>query len=403
MIKKWFASNKIIFLGFLFLFMWYGFLTFSYISNYKLLVGSDFRAFYAVGRISNEHGGSSVYNISLEKEQQERLAGHPIQSGQVLTYNHPPFLLPVFYLISKLNFQVAFGIYFIFLFLVAALFGLLLIKIFPPDQLAGKFRSQLFLSILLFEPLFISILKGQDTVILLAGLTVFAYGLINQNDRLSGLGLALTLIRPQVSLFLALPLVFYNRKLLSWYIFGACILALYSFFLVGTEGMLDFLNLMEISLRGQEFGLNPAMMFNLAGLVLRIFPAFNSSILSIIKIVGYVGCLLIFVITFRQHKTVELRHFVPLIICSLFFSPHLHFHDLAILLIPVIILFSYWLRQNRIGSILPVNILFLLSILFLMSNIITPLYFIIPYLVMFIILLVYIKEEWFLPKRGQEF
>jgi hypothetical protein len=76
-------------------------------------------------------------------------------------------------------------------------------------------RGQVFVTlagVLLFEPLFISVLKGQDSALLLLGGLLWFCGLTRNNDRLAGLGLSLTLIRPQIAILLAVPFLFRQRK-----------------------------------------------------------------------------------------------------------------------------------------------------------------------------------------------
>ena len=84
---------------------WYGFLWISYARTPSELLEADFRAFYTAGSISNRFGMEHVYNLDLELKSQEEVTGFVIPRKNLLTYNHPPLLLPILALISRFPYQ----------------------------------------------------------------------------------------------------------------------------------------------------------------------------------------------------------------------------------------------------------------------------------------------------------
>jgi hypothetical protein len=87
---------------------WYGLLWVSYVRDPQVLAEADFRAFYAAGRIARQEGFGQVYDLTLECRFQAEVAGRTLTDEELLTYNHPPFLLPVLWLLAHLDYSAAY-------------------------------------------------------------------------------------------------------------------------------------------------------------------------------------------------------------------------------------------------------------------------------------------------------
>src|SRR5262245_27810572 len=70
--------------------------------------GSDFIAFYSAGRVAQDHDTSHVYDPLLQQDIQEEEVGFPLAPGQVLLYNHLPFLIPILQIIVSSNYVNSF-------------------------------------------------------------------------------------------------------------------------------------------------------------------------------------------------------------------------------------------------------------------------------------------------------
>jgi len=360
---------------------WYALLWVSYVRDPQVLLGADFRAFYTAGRIARQEGFRWVYDLALEHRLQAEIAGHPLADKAVLIYIHPPLLLPVLCLLAHLDYPnayIGYGLVQIAFVLAGfpVLFRMLRAKNWPRPQI-----WVLLVGVLLFQPLFISILKGQDTAFYLFGEILWLYGLLRDDDRMSGLGLSLTLIRPQIAVVLAIPFLFKRRKVFWWFCAGGAALGLLSLAMVGPGGAQDYLRILAISAGGQEYGLNQSAMFNFTGLALRLFPQIDPGLIRWLGwglfATGIVGLSVLW----KVSAVIRIRHLGLAVLTSLFVAPHLHYHDLALLLLPIlgfaIILVEAGVLRPERSMYLPVAF----SLLLLLGDI-SPARFVIPYLVM---------------------
>ena len=360
---------------------WYALLWVSCVQDPQLLLGADFRAFYTVGRIAYQEGFGQVYDLTLERRFQAEVAGRPVTDEELLTYNHTPFLLPVLWLLARLDYPVAYIGYCLVQILLAVaglpfLFRMLRAKNWPRPQI-----WVLLIGALLFQPLFISILKGQDTAFCLLGEILCLCGLLRDDDRVAGLGLSLMLIRPQIAVVLAIPFLFRRRKVFWWFCGGAAALGLYSLAMVGLDGVQDYLRILTISVGGQGYGLNQSAMFNFTGLAFRLLPRIDPIMIRWLAWGLFAAGIVGLSVLWKVSPAIRLRHLGLAVLTSLFVAPHLHYHDLALLLLPIlgfaIILVEAGVLRPEKSMYLPV----VFSLLLLLGDI-SPARFVIPYLVM---------------------
>jgi hypothetical protein len=81
--------------GLLSLFASYLVVWFDLINDPVERTGADFIAFYSAGRVAQTKGFSKLYDPLLQQQIQEEQVGFPLAEGQVLLYNHLPFLTPI--------------------------------------------------------------------------------------------------------------------------------------------------------------------------------------------------------------------------------------------------------------------------------------------------------------------
>ncbi len=198
-----------------------------------------------------------------------------------------------------------------------------------PGLPAGFFAAQSFL----FYPIFVSLNKGQDTVFALIGLTVLLLGLQESRERFSGLGLALLTLRPQLALPLAIPFLFRQRKTWWWFVGIALALVVYSVLMVGLKGVTDFLNLLVITSSGESVLIHHADMYNLKGLLMRLFPTIEMQAASGISWAAFVLVLAFLCWLWARANRVEFHHISLAVTLGLFASPHLHYHDISFLFV----------------------------------------------------------------------
>ena len=390
MIKEKLSFSKIFFwVGIISLLLIYIILWAQMITSPAQRTGTDFISFYTAGRVAQEQGIHSVYNIAYQLSVQESLLGFPIANNQPLLYNHIPFLIPLLAPIMLDSYTASF---FLWLFIQIMLYGLsfyTLSQLFPKIWLKET-RLKLVTSALLFFPLFTSLIIGQDTPLLFLGVSLFVYGIFNKNDFLAGAGLAITTVRPHLTLVLALPLFFKNRRVFSYFLGISTFLALFSIGILGFDGTKEFINILTISGEGTWYGMKEASMFNLGGLLMRVFPFLSLAIIHVITWITYVLSIVTMSIYWKNTTDKHSPALSFSIILSLFFAPHLHYHDLALLIIPfflVLIAGKLPVSQKDI-HLVPLAI----SLVLIFTQPIPLFYYSLPYLLM-ISLIIFTQKE----------
>lgn len=364
---------------------WYAALMVSYVRVPGKLEGADFLAFYSAGRVARDYGINQVYNLELQGIAQAHTAGVPVGSQQTLTANHPPFLFPFLSLIAGLDYRIAYFCYAVLLFLIVVaglppIYRYLIQNGWKPTHALVSI-----LGVLLFEPLFMSVLKGQDSALLLTGGVLWFAGLRTGKDRLAGLGLALTLIRPQIAIVLAVPFFFSKGRIIHWFAVGAAILGIFSILLVGRTGVLDYFHLITLSAGGEGYGLAEMEMFNLTGMILRLWPQSNLGIIHTIGWVLYASAILGLCVLWLKAKSISFWHITLLITVSLVTAPHLHYHDLSLLVIPIIGLGLAGISTGRWTTWIAASLPLAVSVFLLLSELWDPVRFTVPYLIMIIL------------------
>ncbi len=361
---------------------WYATLMVSYVRTPGKLEGADFMFYYSVGRVARDHGLGAVYNLDLETAAQAEVTGLPVGAQQIFLPNHPPFLHPVVLFLSGLDYRAAYLGFAAFLaLLVAAGLPSLGCALKQNGWSRGQV-SLLMAAVLLFEPLYISVLKGQDSALLLLGGLLWFSGLILNDDRLSGLGLSLTLIRPQIAIVLAVPFLFRRRKIFGWFFAGAVVLGLYSLLQVGWTGALDYLHILTVSSGGEGYGLSEQAMFNFTGLLLRLAPQLSLNLVHIIGWILFAAALVGLCVLWGYSKSISTRHIALAVTLSLVAAPHLHYHDLALLAVPLIGLGIAGSAAHRLTTWQAATLPMVVSVILLFSEFWDPARFTVPYLLM---------------------
>lgn len=110
-------------------------------------------------------------------------------------------------------------------------------------------------------------------------------------------------------------------------------------------------------------------MFNLIGMLLRIFPSARVELIREVRWIGYAIGILLTTVTWYKYRLGLSAKLSVAIILALFFAPHLHYHDLTLLIIPLVLL---TVKDGR-TSLIPLGVSFLLLLL-------NSLFYVLPYL-----------------------
>jgi hypothetical protein len=322
-----------------------------------LRTGADFIAFYSAGRIAQKYGFSSAYNIAAQHEIEQIVVGFDLAQEQVLLYNHIPYLVPLLKLLVNADYIGSFIRWVVLMLGVYGIGCIFFLKtIFSNEK--NRVHSTLLIGILTFFPFFYSLLIGQDTALLFLGISLWCAGILKKQDWLAATGLALTTVRPHICLTLAIPFFFRYRRIWWRFVIVAGLLMIESILMLGREGTLSFINLLRISANGTWYGMNESAMPNLTGLMWRIFPLLDAGLVHALGWFGYLAGIGLVSVLWIKARELDGRLWGTSIIIALLFAPHLHYHDLTLLVIPLIFavtLPNSLISQQRL-ALLPLGI-----------------------------------------------
>jgi len=297
--------------------------------------GTDFMAFYTAGRVAQENGIAKAYDISLQQGIQETEVGFELREGQILPYLHMPYLIPVLQTLVTQSYVSSF-VRWILLMIGVLAFGMYALMRWFPDEIQVTEKHLFLAGAMTFFPAFVSLLLGQDTALLFTGIALIGWGISCKKYWLSGAGLALMTIRPHFVILFALPFMFSQRKVFWWFLVFAGCLAILSFSILGIQGTKDFINVLMISAGGEGYGTNETSMYNLIGLFSRWLPFLSPAMIRTIGWFGYLIAILAIFTWSARTRNIENRDLSWIVLACILTVPHFHYHDLTILLFPLL-------------------------------------------------------------------
>jgi glycosyl transferase family 87 len=344
--------------------------------------GLDFIAFYAAGRIAQQAGAAHVYDLRLQQEIQQEEVGFRLVPGQVLPYIHMPFLIPVLQLLVGRDYVTSLYRWASLQLVVYALGIAVLSRCLRHEGIDRDAIAAAALGGLLFLPGFFSFVTGQDTAFLFFGVAVWVCGLISRRETLSGIGLSLATVRPHIALIVALPMLFRHREVFWAFTVASAALATFSFVIVGIEGSRQFIDILRLSAGGTWYGMKEDSMYNLIGLLTRAFPGLSPELVRATGWFVYGAALVGLCVLWSRARNPKAWLIGPTVALALFVAPHLHFHDLTLLLIPIHEVIRSSARTGMMKTGITATFPIAASLLLLLSNVCPDLRYKTPYLIM---------------------
>jgi len=389
--------NVLLLVGVFFLATWYVLLVTYMLTSYRGTKGGvDYLAHYSAGYIIRYESPGRLYDLDLQRHIQDTVVPADLRE-RYYYYNHPPLLAGILGWVTTKDYNVSYFRWGLILIIFYSTSLGLLVYLMRRFQWQTEELWILGISGLLFTPAFIACLKGQDSTFLLLGVSLWTFGLLTARDRVAGLGLALAAIRPQVALVLALPFLFKRRRVWWWFLAWGLILLAYCYLLVGVQGLEGFFQVLLLS--GQGTGIDVDMMITLMGAILRLFPNIDPGLFHILGYGGYALAIMFLCLLWARSRALEFKHIGLAILISMVFSPHMHNHDLSLLLIPALgaatklAINQVWSR--RYAVLLPLGASLILTV-----NDIYHIYAVI-YLLMLALALLLWFPGWFRPRKKE--
>jgi hypothetical protein len=309
----------------------------------------DFTIFYTAGKILRQGLGHQLYDRKIQYAVEESITGHIAFRLGPLPYNHPPFEALIFVPLTWLSYQQAFVAW--DLLNVAALFGVALLL----RRSVGAVRSlppwKFVLGSLAFFPVFVCLLQGQDSILMLLLCTLAYHALKREADVLGGCWLGLAAFKFQFMVPLLLLLVIWKRRRVVLG-FGAVVLVLglLSAALVGVKPLLQYPGyVLQIANNPGLGGVPPQFLPNFHGLAMGWPPPFSGKLGSALA-----GLSSVLVFLFAASKgwasprpgKLELQ-FSLAILVSVLIAWQTNSHDLSLLTLPFVFLVDHVLRAPR--------------------------------------------------------
>lgn len=307
------------------------------------LRGVDYIAFYTAGRLAREAPLSELYDLDRQRAVQHPIVGPEFVEGGVLSYNHPPFLAPLLGLLTDGDYRASYVRWVALMAVAAAAAALALAALYRQQGGSRAEAAMVALGGALFYPALISLLKGQDTALILLGAAGWAAALLAGRPATAGVSLGLTVIKPQLALSLGLPVLLTSRRAGLGFLLSAGGLGLASMAMVGPAGVRDYLALIALSNAGAGYGLNQEAMYNLVGLLVRAAPGMDGALLNGLKWAAFLaGTGAVCALWWARRRAVGPAEVGAATVVALLVSPHLHFHDLSLLLVAAVALALRW-------------------------------------------------------------
>ncbi len=283
----------------------------------------DFRMFYSAAQMVRHGAGPHLYD--LEQQRVYQLAYTP-SAG--LVYNYPPPVAALYLPATLGPLRTGYLIWTVVnLAMLSAAVALLRPRYGP---LAGSLYVPLLA--LCFGPTVFAFVQGQISVAVLLAYALAAAALRTGHQRLAGLAIAATLVKPQLAFpVLAVTLLQRRWKVVHGWFLGGLALCVASVMMSGWRVILDYPRFLARMPSVQASGITPAMMANARGLYFLAFGVEPSALLM-------AGVVLLVVALAARVPITSDRGFAVTAAASLLGSYHLNPHDLILLLIPLAVI-----------------------------------------------------------------
>ena len=320
-----------------------GWLRFALTSN---LQGPDFYSYYAISLLLLRRGPSTVYDFAAQKQFQDQVTAQ--WSGHFILLPHilPPWATLLFYPLALLPYRAA---YLAWGASILLLFGAAIAMLLRAAGLRGRAALLGAAAAAASLPVLVVLLQGQSDAVMVAAVAAAALAWTARRPARAGAFAALGLIKPQ--LVLLLPLLLLVRR--SWravaaFGAGCVLLLLLSLAAFGPAACLAWLQLLAPwAFAGHaDFPVDTQAQFSLRGLIQALGVP-----LSFQLVVLALGLLALAVILLRTRADPRLELALA-IAGSTALSPYQHAHDLALLIIPGLLLGGALptLRHRRLGA-----------------------------------------------------
>ncbi len=312
----------------------------------------DFSGAYTAGLILRDGHGDRLYDDALQESMQRSFSPVAVEKrGTILPYIHLPYEALIYLPLAHSSYLTAYGIW---LGVNCALLGL--IPFLLRKHLQGLRRAPLYLWLLAclgFYPIFVALIQGQDSVLLLFLYCLAWRGLERGSDLASGTWLALGLYKYHLVVAFVLPL-WRRKKLIVGFVSGTTIVALVSLAITGWSSLMRYPSYLWGTEHDLKYGFNnlPGLIANLRGLVSGIVP--NSDSQLQIGLTALLSAIVLLTMIYAGGKALAADYadrqalFALLLVGTTLTSYHLYVHDLSPLFLALVLVLEILLSRPAI-------------------------------------------------------
>ena len=328
----------------------------------KLIVDSDVVSFITGAKMVRSGVKGEIYDLPTQHFYQNQVVAPFVKENALPFKNFPIFILP-FIPFTFLPLRLSYTISAFFNLAILLLFVFVSAKTFKRIK---EFRLW-FLAPFVFLPNILTIILGQLSIIL-AFTYLLIYKLLKENKAvLAGVFSGFLFLKPQY--IVAVPFFFLLAKkrlnFLKGFLMVFLILILSTFLISGPDALLKYPSFLLLT-ENESFSGHTQRMFTLSSTLYYILPIRFLSFKAIL-ILNALLYFLFYCLFIKRYKIVNFDYaFASATILSLLFAVHVLEHDLAILLVPIMLLINS-ARYNHTRNI---KLIIIGSLLFLMPLIV---------------------------------
>jgi hypothetical protein len=326
----------------------------------------DFSIFYTAAKILAAGQGHELYDDHLQETVQHSFAQRAVERrGTILPFNHPPFEAIIFVPFAHVTYLAAYLIW--AAINLALLFGLLYL-LRPRFARLGQEPFWLWgLAALAFFPVFIALIQGQDSILLLFCYCMAFICLRRNAEWQAGSWLALGLFKFNLVVPFVLPLfALWRKKIVGAFTAVAALLLALGLMVTGWSGLVNYPAYVWMTEHDQKYVWNTphGNIANLRGMVRAVFSGLQNPIPEIVLTVASAAILVAVAYTWRKKQLSlvsgpSLPYAIGLV-ATVLLSYHIYVHDLSVLFLAILIVVEFlrtgpaipaWIKKSLYGCI----------------------------------------------------
>ena len=353
-------------------------MTASYLSIWAVLASHgifnpvDFWVYYAEASLIRDGYGNQLYDIGIQSQYQLQLLGVLLQNGSVLPFVGPPHLAIALLPFAMLSPHWAF---FFWIALQMILVVLLIILYFAESSEISLPERIIYLGAFVsFPMLFVTIYKGQLSLIILFCIFFWIKAIRKGNDQGIAFWLLIGSIRPQLLVVPFLLTILARKwKALVYFMAGATLITALCIISLGPECIRDFL-LSMLRVDSNIFPTPwPIFMYNFKGFLSLILGLGALPLIRSLTIAGFLCALISVIFLWRGRVNVDDEKFdlkmALSVLLGIFFCPYLFGYDTLLLVVVAKLFNDYLMRPvKKNAQWVFIVIIYLIPLSFLKSG-----------------------------------